>query len=89
MTEQEPARFTAQEVPPEKTRIYNTRSFSMLLVGQNEVENLIEEAKKQQDQTDWLQIYCALISKTEENPPKTNIVDRTDLLYDLYQQRWQ
>ena len=69
-------------------RVYNARSFSMIEVEQNEVEHFIEEAGKQQQKADWLQIYCALIAGNKEMDSKSNVVDQTDLLYDLYQQRW-
>ena len=85
----EKPKFSAQHIPNLKTRIYNARNFSMLEVEPSEVEKVIEKSKQQQQQTDWLQIYYALIAGNKEIASKSNLVDQTDILYELYEQRWK
>ena len=74
-------------------RVYNARSFSMIEVEQNEVEHFIEEAGKQQQKADWLQIYCALIQgrSSEVNLSRitpTGFVEATNMLFEAYKQKW-
>ena len=52
------------------------------------IAKVVKVTKAKDDKAAWLQIYCALIAGNKEMDSKSNVVDQTDLLYDLYQQRW-
>ena len=86
-------KFTSQEVHPEKTHLYNARKFSMLKVDADQAERLTKTCKEQQDQEDWLQIYCSLIQgrSSEVNLSRitpTGFVEATNMLFEAYKQKW-
>lgn len=40
------------------------------------------------DQSDWLQIYCALIASDESPSTFENLAEVTDLFFAKYKERW-
>jgi hypothetical protein len=68
--------------------LIDTHTLNSVLLPEETLKDVAAKHEQSYCKADWLQIYCALIAGNKEMDSKSNVVDQTDLLYDLYQQRW-